>query len=447
MDLSVVKKSSQTGEPLAGVVFGLYAAEDITGADGSVLVEAGALIEKATTGEDGTLVFSSDLPHGKYEIREIEHLPGYLPNEEPIEVDASYTDPTLEVIEITKEVENQPTVTEITKTDITGEKEVEGATLQVMNEDGEVVEEWVSAAEPHVIYALAPGNYTLHEESAPTEDGYVRAEDVAFTVEETGEIQQVSMKDDYTKVEISKTDITGEEEIEGAHLQILDKDGEVVEEWTSTKEPHLIEYLPVGEYTLHEESAPTESGYVRAEDVTFTVEETGEIQQVSMKDDHTKVEISKTDITVEQEIEGAHLQILTPDGEVVEEWTSEKESHLVEYLAPGDYILHEESAPEGFLIAADVEFTVEETGEVQQVSMVDEVPMGQLVIKKTDAADGSALAGVGFTLTNKETGEVVAELTTEEDGTVTSDLLPIATYEDGKVAGDLTYILKETKPL
>src|SRR5699024_10345920 len=129
----------------------------------------------------------------------------------------------------------------------TGEKEVEGATLQVINEDGEVVEEWVSVAEPHVIYALAPGNYTLHEESAPTEDGYVRAEDVAFTVEETGEIQQVSMKDDHTKEEISKTDITGEEEIEGAHLQILNKDGEVVEEWTSTKESHLIEYLPVGE--------------------------------------------------------------------------------------------------------------------------------------------------------------------------------------------------------
>ena len=73
--------------------------------------------------------------------------------------------------------------------------------------------------------------------------------------------------------------------------------------------------------------------------------------------------------------------------------------------------------------------------------------MGQLVIKKTDAADGSALASVGFTLTNQEAGEVVAELTTGEDGTVTSDLLPIATYEDGKVVGDITYILTETKPL
>ena len=447
VEVSVVKKSSQTGEPLAGVVFGLYTSEDILGADGSVLVKAGALVEKGTTGEDGTLAFSSGLPHGKYEVRELEHLPGYLPNGEPIEVDASYTDPSLDVIEITKEVENQPTVTEVTKTDITGEKEVEGATLQIIDEDGEAVEEWVSAAEPHVIYALAPGTYTLHEVSAPTEEGYVRAEDAAFTVEETGEIQQVSMKDDHTKVEISKTDITGEEEIEGAHLQILNKDGEVVEEWTSGKEPHRIEYLPVGEYTLHEESAPTESGYVRAEDVAFTVEETGEIQQVSMKDDHTKVEISKTDITGEQEVEGALLQILTPAGEVLEEWTSGKEPHLVEYLAPGQYVLHEESAPEGFLIAEDVKFTVEETGEVQQVSMADEVPMGRLVIKKTDAADGSALAGVGFTLKNQETGEVVAELTTGADGTVTSDLLPIAAYEDGRAVGDITYVLTETKPL
>lgn len=166
-----------------------------------------------------------------------------------------------------------------------------------------------------------------------------------------------------------------------------------------------------------------------------------------MKDDHTKVEISKTDITGEAEIEGAHLQILNKDGEVVKEWTSTREPYLVEYLAPGDYVLHEESAPEGFLIAEDAAFTVEETGEVQQVSMKDEVPMGRLVIKKTDAEDGSALAGVGFTLTNQETGEVVAELTTGEDGTVVSDLLPIAAYEDGKVIGDITYVLTETKPL
>ena len=144
------------------------------------------------------------------------------------------------MISISKEIENQPTITEITKTDITGEKEVEGAKLQVINTEGEIVEEWVSSAEPHIIYALAPGDYILHEESAPTEFGYVRSEDVDFTVMETGEIQKVSMKDDHTKVEITKTDITGEEEVEGATLQVLDKDGKVIEEWTSGKGRTLL---------------------------------------------------------------------------------------------------------------------------------------------------------------------------------------------------------------
>ena len=92
------------------------------------------------------------------------------------------------------------------------------------------------------------GEYVLHEEQAPTEKGYVRAEDVAFVVEETGEVQKVEMQDDHTKVSISKTDITTGEEIEGAKLQILDEEGNVVEEWISGEE-HLIEYLPTGTYT------------------------------------------------------------------------------------------------------------------------------------------------------------------------------------------------------
>ena len=90
------------------------------------------------------------------------------------------------------------------------------------------------------------------------------------------------MKDDVTKVEISKTDIAGEE-LPGAKLTILDENGEVVESWTSTEEPHYIEMLPIGKYTLHEESAP--EGYLIAEDVEFEVKDTGEIQKVTMKDE------------------------------------------------------------------------------------------------------------------------------------------------------------------
>lgn len=359
VEIEVLKRSEATKEPLAGVSFGLYAGEDLLNAAGEIVVKKDELVAVGKTDEEGKLKYQDTIPHGKYYLKELENLPGYLPFEEKIEIDASYTDPKLEVISIQKEVENQPTKVEITKTDITGEKEVEGAKLQILDKEGDVVEEWTSTKEPHLIYALKPGKYILHEEQAPTENGYVKAEDVEITVEETGEIQKVSMKDDHSKIEITKTDITGEQEIEGAKLQVLDEEGNVVEEWISTKEPYRIEYLQPG----------------------------------------------KT------------------------------------------YVLHEEAAPEGFLIAEDVEFTVEETGEIQKVSMKDEVPMGQLVIKKTDAEDQTPLANVEFELKNKETEEVVGKLTTDKDGVATSELLPIATYKDGKPVAPITYVLSETKPL
>ncbi|CZR75327.1 LPXTG-motif cell wall anchor domain-containing protein [Clostridium saccharolyticum WM1] [Clostridioides difficile] len=92
----------------------------------------------------------------------------------------------------------------------------------------------------------------------------------------------MAMKGDVTKVEISKTDIAGKE-LPGAKLVILDKEGKVIESWTSGEKPHYIEMLPIGEYTLHEEAAP--EGYLVAEDVKFSVKDTGEIQKVVMKDE------------------------------------------------------------------------------------------------------------------------------------------------------------------
>lgn len=90
------------------------------------------------------------------------------------------------------------------------------------------------------------------------------------------------MKDDVTKVEISKQDIATGKELPGAKLCILDKNGKTVKSWTSSEKPYYMEKLPIGEYTLHEEAAP--EGYLVAEDVKFTVEDTGEIQKVVMKD-------------------------------------------------------------------------------------------------------------------------------------------------------------------
>ena len=141
-----------------------------------------------------------------YYVKEDQHLPGYLPNDEIWEIDATYEDQSLPAILLEKEVENQPTESYFTKTDIVTGEPVEGAKLQILDEEGTVVREWITTKEEHLEYALPAGNYILHEELPPLEDGYVSAEDVSFEVKEDGTITKVEMKDDFSKVDISKTE-------------------------------------------------------------------------------------------------------------------------------------------------------------------------------------------------------------------------------------------------
>ena len=183
------------------------------------------------------------------------------------------------------------------------------------------------------------------------------------------------MIDDTTKVQISKQDITTGEELPGATIQIIDKDGNVVDEWASMNEPHFIEAeLIAGEkYTLHETAAP--DGYVIANDVEFTVNLDGTVNEVVMKDDTTKVKISKRDITTDKELAGATLQIIDEDGNVVEEWVSADEAHFIEgkLITGKEYTLRETIAPEGYEIANEIRFTVNADGSVTEVVMYDEL--------------------------------------------------------------------------
>ena len=169
---------------------------------------------------------------------------------------------------------------EISKKDLTTMEELPGAELIITDKDGKKIDRWVSTDKPHYIEKLPAGDYTLTEVKAP--DGYAFSESVPFTVLPTGEVQRFEMRDDVIKVEISKADITTNKELPGAELIITNKDGKVVERWTSNDKPHYIEKLPAGEYTLTEITAP--NGYEIAEDIFFTVLPTGEIQHVVMKD-------------------------------------------------------------------------------------------------------------------------------------------------------------------
>ena len=193
--ISVVKRDAETKKEIKGAVFGLYAKEDIQVGD-QTLVKANTLIGKAETGEDGKATFSFDLPFGKYYVKELEAPAGYVSSEQVLDVEFSYQGQEIDVVELTSEFLNQPTKVSITKVDTATGVELSGATLMVLDKDGEIVDSWKSVkGEEHVIRGLKVGEtYTLREETAPY--GYLRAEEVSFTVKDTEEIQKVEMKDD-----------------------------------------------------------------------------------------------------------------------------------------------------------------------------------------------------------------------------------------------------------
>ena len=280
--VTVLKKAKDTDRMLEGAIFGLFTKEEIKSRDGKVLMEAGTLIEQKTTDENGQILFKADLPvDGTYIVKEIYAPDGFVTSKEEKEFSFEYGKPEEAEVSYEFVFENEPTTVELTKTDLTTGKELPGAHLKVTDEDGNVIDEWVSTEKAHVIKELTVGKSYTMTETKPA-DGYVTAESITFTVENTAEIQKQEMKDDVTKVLISKQDIAGKE-LSGAKLTILDEEGNVIESWTSTEEAHYIEMLPIGKYTLREETAP--EGYLVAKDVEFEVKDTAEVQKVVMVDE------------------------------------------------------------------------------------------------------------------------------------------------------------------
>ena len=325
--VTVLKKEKDTDRVLAGGVFGLYTSEDIKNVNGDVLLEKDSLIEQKATDEKGQITFAADLPvDGKYYVKENSAPDGFVTTEEVQEFTFEYAGEDQAEVSYDFTFENQPTTVELTKTDLTTGKELPGAHLKVTDADGNVVDEWTSTEGSHVIKELVVGNEYTMTETKPA-DGYVTAESITFTVENTAEIQKHEMKDDVTKVQISKTDITGDTEIPGAKLTILDKDDQVVESWTSTEEAHYIEKLPIGRYTLREEQAP--KGYLLTSDVTFEVKDTGEIQKVVMKDDTAKgkVILNKTDKSSGEPLKGVEFEFRDSKGKVLETLKTDAAGH------------------------------------------------------------------------------------------------------------------------
>lgn len=408
---------------LSKIQFVLKAKDDIySSIDGSLLFkkdqnislkESKATLLAGKEIKDGLFALSNDghlkitnLPmsytDAAYYLQEVKTIDGCVLDSKKYDVTFKQTDTKTQLYSKTFNIENKTTHFEFNKTDITGDKEVAGATLTIKDDQGNVVDEWISNDKAHSIEGLIVGKtYTLTE--TITANDYVKATDIIFTVKNSSELETVTMKD--KQVAFSKTDITGENEIEGATITVSEKQsGKVVDEWVSEKKKHLINGLEEGKsYILSEKISPEE--FVKSSDIEFTVTKEKINQKIIMKD--KQVSISKSTVS-DKEVVGALMQIIDEGGNVVDEWTSEGKVHFANNLEEGkSYILHEDLSPLGLNLANDIEFEVTYDKVNQKVEMIDTINEVSKAKK-----DGSLLKDAELTVVSNKTKQIVDRWTT-----------------------------------
>ena len=423
LDMSVTKLDAEDNTPIAGAVFGLYADEDIKNVAGKVIIEKGTLLEKATSDENGKIAFVKDYPFAKYVARELVKPAGYVTNEEAVNFDTKYQGQDVKAAVYNSEYKNTPTTFEFTKTDITSGAELTGATLTVLDKDGNVVDTWTSdAKEAHVIKRLVVGEiYTLREEFAPY--GYLNATDIQFTVEDTGKVQHVEMKDEVPTGSI-----------------VINKDGEFVTDTTLMK-GYWYDFI----FNFFKDSLAG---------VTFDV--------------YAKEDIVSAD--------GLNTVYHKAGDKVATIVTNDKGIARIDDLPIGKYYLVETKTIDGFVlddtpIEADLSYIDQNTKVVfAGMDVTNERQKVQITVTKTDSETKEALEGAVFGLFAKEDivnkdgkvivkadtqiertvtgkdGKVLDTLTTDKNGHAESKELPICTYnEDGSFKEDIHYTVVETK--
>ena len=397
-----IKKTDTEGNPLKSGEFGIYANADMY--IGDTLYKKGQLVVSIKTDDSG-VARSDDLPYGSYYVKEISaptqeagNSHNFVLSDDTQYVKINGKNKTDTVTFVDKKVT-------ASKTTITGTDEIEGAVMTVTDNDGKVIDTWTSDGNPHSIKGLHEGwEYTLTETTAPK--GYVKAESIKFTVSTDKKDQTLVMKD--KQFTASKKDVSGKNYVEGAKLEVRDDQNRVVDSWTSTKEDHYVSGLEEGKtYRLVEAEAP--KGYVKADDIFFTVSNEKKNESVIMKD--SKITASKTDITGTKEIKGAVLTVTDNDGKVIDTWTSDGNPHAISGLHEGwEYTLTETTAPKGYVKAESIKFKAE-SGKDQKLVMKD----GQFTAKKTDVSGKNHVEGAKLEVRDEQDRVVDSWTTTKED--------------------------------
>lgn len=420
----------QEDNALGGAIFKLTAYSDVIDpATGNIIYHKGDAVN-IDIAEDGLYVINESgqliidgLPLGvdgaSYKLEEVKTLVGYDLLEEPVIFNFSIKDNLTKEYTIEKSVENNLTQTSFIKKDADGHVR-SGATYQIKDDKNNVIDEWVTTEDPHLIKGLVYGKeYTLIELIAP--EGLTIAKDIKFIY--TKDTKEIIMID--KKVEVSKLD-TQFNDIKGAKLQVIStKTKQIVDEWVTDGTIHSIENLIVGyEYILREVEAP--QGYVKAEDIIFTVKDDQKNQLIKMID--KQVIVSKLDID-HKYLPGADLSVLDHEGNEIDQWISTEEQHEVNGLIEGkEYTLHENNPPQGYLLAEDIMFTVTTDKESQIITMIDEQVLTDIQVNKVDSLTKLPIKSQDFEFTMYADQECTVVLdivhANIEDGTATFNNVP-----------------------
>lgn len=482
--LDLTKYDLDDSHALAGAEMTLFANKDILNVYGEVIVTKGQAIQTALSHKNGEIIFDIDLPvsQAKQEtdndildpdfsigtdedgyrvlgnedalffVKETKQPDGYISHYVKYMIDTAYEGQNRSHVTIVYDIYNEATQVDISKTDLTTGKDVIGAHLTWTDkETGEVVDSWITDGSEHRIKGSIVGRTYILTEIIPAE-GYVTAESIEYTVQDTTDVQKVEMKDDHTKVEFTKTDIETGLRVAGAEFSIipLKEDGtldmeSVFDNWiTQADNPetevdesvHFVERLPIGQYVLREKLGEEvkQLGYVTADDFVFEVKDTDKIQQVDLKEDFTHVTFTKVDVNGHF-VPHATLQIvpIDKDGRLMMDsplatWETEDKPYEIERIPIGYYALVEVKAPAGYVKAQPVLFEVKDTSDMQVIKMIDK----QVEISKQDITTGKELPGAELIITDEYSGQVIDKWISGDKTHFVSGL------EEGK-----TYILTE----
>ena len=400
--------------------FGLFAAEDITAADGSA-IPADGLLSEVSLDEDMAAKFDVQIPFGRYYVKEISTDEHYVLNGEKYLVNFEYMGQDIQNVDI----DCGQFVNLLKRGRIEGHKTddksepLENAVFGLFTADcvkfSRDTAIMTAASDENGCFEFTDvpfGQYIVREIESPS--GYILSDkEYAVSISEDGEVIEITTENKPITVEISKRDVYGNELV-GAEMVLENADGEKVDKWTSDGTNHIVSKLGAGEYVLKEIAAP--DGYIIATDIKFNVDVYGNVTVenvdstavsdngyplIVMVDDTTKVRISKRDITTGEELPGATLQIIDEDGNVVEEWVSTDEAHFIEgkLIAGKEYTLRETIAPDGYEIANEIKFTVNADGSVTEVVMYDELtPKTTTPYTGDNHSDFAAFALMGASL-------------------------------------------------